>query len=57
MKTSLQNVRVCMHVRSRRLIGVFTSESFILRFRLPSFIVVEDAKNEIISSKTNRLES
>jgi len=57
MKTSLQAVRVCMYVRSRRLFGVFTSESFILRFRLPSFNAIEDAKREIISSKTNWLES
>jgi len=57
MKTSLQNDRVCMYVRSRRLVDVFTSESFILRFRLPSFNVVEDAKNELISSKTNWSES
>jgi len=57
MNTSLQNVRVCMYVRSRRLFGIFTSESFILRFRLPSFNVIEDAKNAIISIKTNWLES
>ena len=57
MKTSLQNVRVCMYIHSRRLFDFFTSESFILRFRLPSFNVIEDAKNEIISSKTNWLES
>jgi hypothetical protein len=57
MKTSLQNVRMCMYVRSRHLFGVFTSNSLVLRFRLPSFNVIEDAKNEIISSKTNSLES
>jgi len=44
-----------MYVRSRRLVGVFTSESFILRFRLPSSNVIEDAKSEIISSNTNKL--